>query len=108
MPPGAVSSSPKAGANFGSKPGSGDGSAAGASALLLEPGPLDPTPYSSGKPKLPASLMEATAALKVNEVYRQGFGSAFVDYILAVKQSEIDRFLQHVTDWEHKEYFEVF
>ncbi|MBI4695796.1 MAG: glutamine synthetase [Gammaproteobacteria bacterium] len=74
----------------------------------LEPGPLDPTPYSSDKPKLPASLMEATAALKVNEVYRQGFGSAFVDYILAVKQSEIDRFLQHVTDWEHKEYFEVF
>ena len=74
----------------------------------VEPGPLEVAPYDADKPRLPASLMEATRALRDSELYRKEFGDAFVDYILAVKQSEIDRFLSHVTDWEHREYFEVF
>ena len=74
----------------------------------LDPGPLELSPYESDKPKLPRSLMEATAALRTDTVYRAGFGDAFVDYLLAIKQNEIDRFLQHVTDWEHREYFEVY
>jgi glutamine synthetase len=57
---------------------------------------------------MPASLMEAVAALEQSTLFRQAFGDAFVDYILAVKQSEINRFLRHVTDWEQREYFEVF
>lgn len=74
----------------------------------LDPGPLELSPYECNKPKLPRSLMEATTALRDDAVYRAGFGDAFVDYILAIKQNEIDRFLQHVTDWEHREYFEVY
>lgn len=74
----------------------------------LEPGPLELSPYDCDKPKLPRSLMEATAVLRDNPVYRAGLGDAFVDYILSIKQNEIDRFLQHVTDWEHREYFEVY
>jgi len=27
---------------------------------------------------------------------------------VALKESEIGRFLQYVTDWEHREYFEIF
>ena len=77
-------------------------------ARQLEPGPLEETPYEADKPKLPRSLMEATAALRTSSVFRHGFGDAFIDYLLLVKQSEIDRFLQHVTDWEHREYFEMF
>jgi len=74
----------------------------------VEPGPLELSPYDCDKPKLPRSLMEATTVLRDNPVYRAGLGDAFIDYILAIKQNEIDRFLQHVTDWEHREYFEVY
>ncbi len=74
----------------------------------LDPGPMDETPYESGKPKLPRSLMEATAALSGSAMFRRELGDALVDYLLLLKQSEIDRFLQHVTDWEHREYFEMF
>jgi hypothetical protein len=27
---------------------------------------------------------------------------------VGLKQSEIGRFLEHVTDWEQREYFEIF
>ncbi|MGR9093177.1 MAG: glutamine synthetase family protein, partial [Gammaproteobacteria bacterium] len=77
-------------------------------ARQLDPGPPEISPYESDKPKLPASLMDAVAALRDSDHYRRCFGDAFVDYILAVKQSEISRFLLHVTDWEQREYFEVY
>ena len=32
----------------------------------------------------------------------------FCDYLLHIKEAEISRFLSTVTDWEHKEYFEIF
>ncbi len=74
----------------------------------LDPGPLDETPYESEKPLLPRSLMDSVAALDKSSLFREQLGDAFVDYILALKKCEIDRFLAHVTDWEHREYFEVF
>ena len=74
----------------------------------LDPGPPEIAPYESDKPKMPASLMDAVAALAKSAVFKEAFGDAFVDYILAVKQSEIDRFLAYVTDWEQLEYFEMF
>ena len=74
----------------------------------LDPGPLDETPYESDKPLLPRSLMESVAALKESAFFREKLGDAFVDYMVALKQSEISRFLAHVTDWEQREYFEVF
>ena len=77
-------------------------------ARKLDPGPPEVSPYESSKPKLPASLMDAIAALRDSSFYRQCFGDSFIDYILAVKQCEIDRFLKHVTDWEQREYFEMY
>lgn len=77
-------------------------------ARQLDPGPPELSPYEADKPKMPASLMEATAALSDSKLFRRAFGERFIDYILAVKQSEIDRFLSHVTDWEQREYFEMF
>jgi len=74
----------------------------------LDPGPAEDCPYEADKPRMPASLMEAVAALRDSALFRRAFGDAFVDYILAVKGSEIDRFLAHVTDWEQREYFEMF
>jgi len=77
-------------------------------ARQLDPGPPEISPYESDKPKLPVSLMDAVAALRDSDHYRRCFGDPFIDYILAVKQSEISRFLAHVTDWEQREYFEVY
>ena len=74
----------------------------------LDPGPPELSPYEADKPRLPASLMDAVAALRESAFFRRAFGAPFIDYMLAVKQSEIDRFLMHVTDWEHREYFEMF
>ena len=47
-------------------------------------------------------------ALQDSTLYRERFGDAFVDYMLMMKTSEWRHFLAHVTDWEQREYFEVF
>ena len=73
-----------------------------------EPPPLSEEPYLDDSRPLPASLMEAVAALKEDRLFRDRLGDAFVDYMLMVKDSEIRRFLSTVTDWEQREYFEVF
>jgi glutamine synthetase len=73
-----------------------------------DPGPFDEEPYSADRPPLPVSLMAALEAFKNDPLFRKAFGDPFVDYMLLVKESEIRRFLDHVTDWEQREYFEVF
>ena len=52
--------------------------------------------------------MDAVSALKSSALYRQKMGNDFIDYLVAVKEFEISRFLSYVTDWEHREYFEMF
>ena len=74
----------------------------------LDPGPSCDEPYTSDLPRIPGSLMEAVAALKEDKFFRMRFGDAFVDYYLTIKEFEIHRFLTAVTDWEHREYFEVY
>ena len=75
-----------------------------------DPGePVQGDPYQqTDKPALPRSLMEAVEALGRSSVLRAGFGDQFIDYFLHIKQAEIARFLSHVTDWEHREYFEMY
>jgi glutamine synthetase len=84
--------------------------AAGIDGLRRKLDPGDPTeePYRAAAEPLPRSLMEAVAALRADTFFAEAFGETFVDYILRIKQHEIDRFLQHVTDWEHIEYFEMY
>lgn len=74
----------------------------------LDPGPSADTPYETKAEALPKSLIEAIAALRASTLYREAFGSAFIDYIITLKEAEIARFLSEVTDWEHREYFDVF
>lgn len=74
----------------------------------IDPGPASETPYESDARKLPRSLMESIAALNESELFRRELGDQFVDYFVALKGSEINRFQAHVTDWEQREYFEVF
>jgi glutamine synthetase len=86
-------------------------------ARKLAPGPSADAPYEVTAEPLPGSLAEALAALKDSACYRQGFGDAFVDYFLRIKEAEIARCdaesggqannAAEVTAWEHKEYFDL-
>jgi glutamine synthetase len=40
--------------------------------------------------------------------FRTALGDRFVNYIVTIKQAEIARFLAEVTDWEQREYFDIF
>jgi glutamine synthetase len=77
-------------------------------ARQLDPGPSADTPYETKADPLPASLSEALDALRGNTCFRQGFGEGFVNYYLRIKDAEIARFQAEVTDWEQREYFELF
>jgi glutamine synthetase len=74
----------------------------------LDPGQSADTPYDTKAELLPKSLGEAVAALRGDTFFREQLGAAFVDYLLTIKDAEIARFQAEVTDWEHREYFEMF
>ena len=74
----------------------------------LEPPPPSEAPYESAAPSMPASLIEAIAALRADDIFAGRFGAEFIDYICMIKQAEIARFLSDVTDWEQREYFRIF
>jgi glutamine synthetase len=74
----------------------------------LTPGPSADAPYDAEAEPLPKSLPEALSALRQDRFFRSGFGEAVVDYVLAIKDAEVARFLSEVTDWEQREYFEMF
>jgi glutamine synthetase len=74
---------------------------------------LDPplsadTPYETKADLLPKSLREAVSALEDDPFFRKELGAAFVDYYVHIKNAEIERFQAEVSDWEHREYFEMF
>jgi len=74
----------------------------------LDPGPSADTPYETQADLLPRSLSEAIAALKDDELFREKLDPQFVDYYVHIKNAEIERFQAEVSDWEHREYFEMF
>jgi glutamine synthetase len=57
---------------------------------------------------LPKSLEEALAALRTDACLAAGFGKHFIDYYLRIKEAEIARYRAEVTEWEQREYFELF
>jgi glutamine synthetase len=74
----------------------------------LDPPPSADTPYETRAELLPKSLGEAVGALQVDPFFRESLGAAFVDYYVHIKNAEIERFQADVSDWEHREYFEMF
>ena len=85
----------------------------------LDPGPAADTPYEAEAATLPRSLGEALLALRGDKCYRAGFGKTFVeDYFIRIKEAEIARYRDSladrksdqldVSDWEQREYFELF
>jgi glutamine synthetase len=74
----------------------------------LDPGPSADAPYETKAALLPKTLQEAVAALKDDPFFREAFGAGFVDYYVHIKNAEIERFQAEVSDWEQREYFEMF
>ena len=86
-----------------------------------DPGDCSEDPYSAEVPQLPTSLAEAVDALDKDAFFRKEFGDGFIDYMVTMKRSEVTRYeawvaenpdestyVNGVTDWEHREYFELF
>ncbi|KMO40359.1 glutamine synthetase [Methylobacterium variabile] len=74
----------------------------------LDPGPSADTPYEAEAALLPTSLREAVFALREDPFFRTALGDSFVDYYTHIKNAEIERFQAEVTEWEQREYFEIF
>jgi len=70
--------------------------------------PSADTPYEAKAAMLPRTLGEAIEALRQDKVLRDGIGETFVDYYCRIKEAEIARFNLEVSDWEHREYFDLF
>ncbi|MCS6931109.1 MAG: glutamine synthetase family protein [Acetobacteraceae bacterium] len=77
-------------------------------AARRDPGPPADTPYETKAEPLPRSLGEALAALEADEVAREAFGAGFIDYFCRIKRAEIARFEAEVSEWEQREYFDLF
>jgi glutamine synthetase len=74
----------------------------------LDPGPSADTPYEAEASPLPKSLREAVFALEEDPFFRNAMGAELVDYYGRIKNAEIERFQAEVTEWEQREYFEMF
>jgi len=77
-------------------------------ARKLSPPPSADTPYEAEAERLPATLAEALAALRGDACLKDGLGGQFVDYYCRIKEAEIARFNLEVSDWEQREYFDLF
>jgi glutamine synthetase len=71
----------------------------------LDPGPPTDDPYAADARLLPRSLAEAIDALRADDVFARALGEDVVAWYAALKRSEVDRYLAHVSDWEQREYF---
>jgi glutamine synthetase len=74
--------------------------------MSLQP-PAD-TPYEAKADLLPGTLEQALDALRKDKALRAGFGDNFVDYYCRIKEAEIARFQLEVSEWEQREYFDLF
>ena len=74
----------------------------------LDPGAPTDRPYHDDADRLPASLMDALDALEADPVFAAGLGPDVVSWIGTLKRAEVTRYLEAVTDWEQREYYELF
>ncbi len=58
-------------------------------------------------PRAPRTLIETTRIFRDSDVARDWFGDDFVDHFAATREWEWRQWLDAVTDWELKRYFEI-
>lgn len=77
-------------------------------ARKLEPGASADEAYTADAPRVPATLEHALNYFENSELMRRELGDPFVNYLTTIKRHEVTRFNAAVTDWEQREYFEVY
>ena len=80
---------------------------AGIAAGSEPPPPVD-APYEAQASLLPTSLSQALHALQGGSILAKAFGEDFIRYYMMIKTAEVRRFESAVTDWETREYLDVF
>jgi glutamine synthetase len=76
--------------------------------LELEPPAHGPAEEDESKPKLPTSVEESLEFLEGDERLVEVLGSEFVEAYTVMRRYELQRFADHVTDWEREEYLELY
>ena len=57
--------------------------------------------------KLPNNLQQAIETMKSSNIATELFGKSFTDHFIRTREWEWSQFIQKVTDWELKRYFEI-
>ena len=76
--------------------------------LELEPAANAPAEEDPSKAPLPTSAREGLDALETDPKLVEALGQDFVTAYTTMRRHELQRFDDHVTDWERQEYVEVF
>jgi glutamine synthetase len=76
--------------------------------LELEPPAHPPAEEDESKPKLPTTLEESLRLLESDEKITEMLGSEFIKAYTVMRRYELQRFADHVTDWELQEYLEIY
>ncbi len=75
--------------------------------LELEPPAHAPAEEDEAKPKLPTTVEESLQALEADAKIVELLGEEFVTAYTVMRRYELQRFADHVTDWELQEYLEL-
>jgi len=75
--------------------------------LELEPPAARPAEEDESKPKLPTTVEESLVALEGDPKIVELLGQEFVTAYTVMRRYELQRFADHVTDWELQEYLEL-
>jgi glutamine synthetase len=76
--------------------------------LELEPPAHAPAEEDESKLKLPTTLEESLSNLEADVRIREMLGEEFVQAYTVMRRHELQRFADHVTDWELQEYLEIY
>ena len=76
--------------------------------LDLEPPAHPPAEEDESKQKLPTTLVESLSNLEADEQITELLGEEFVKAYTVMRRYELQRFADHVTDWELQEFLEIY
>ncbi|MBV9166404.1 MAG: glutamine synthetase [Solirubrobacterales bacterium] len=76
--------------------------------LDLEPPAAPPAEEDASKPPLPTTVQESLSLLENDERIVELLGPEFVTAYTVMRRHELQRFADHVTDWELEEYLELY
>jgi glutamine synthetase len=76
--------------------------------LELEPPARPPAEEDGSKPQLPTTLDESLRLLEEDEQIVELLGPEFVQAYAVMRRYELQRYADHVSDWELEEYLELY